>query len=296
MNNSNNTKFAFFGSSRLSVIVLDELSKLGLLPQFIVTTHDKPVGRKQVLTPNVVKTWAIEKNIPCFDPEKLDSHFITKIKEINTKEGVEVCPVFLVASYGKILPKNLIEIPSRKTLNIHPSLLPQYRGASPLPTTILDDTKNTGVSIMVLDNEMDHGPIVAQKNITIETWPNYLDFEEMMARQGAQLFSEILPRWTRDEMQAQEQDHSKASYTKKFSKEATLIDLTTDPYTNWRKIQAFYGWIGSYFIVNYKDKEMRVKITEAKFVDNKLEIIKVIPEGSKEISYADFCRNYNTTK
>ena len=296
MNNSNNTKFAFFGSSRLSVIVLDELSKLGRLPQFIITTHDKPVGRKQVLTPNVVKTWAIEKNIPCFDPEKLDSHFITKIKEINTKEGVEVCPVFLVASYGKILPKNLIEIPSRKTLNIHPSLLPQYRGASPLPTTILDDTKNTGASIMILDDEMDHGPIVAQKNITIETWPNYLDFEEMMARQGAQLFSEILPRWIRDEIQAQEQDHSKASYTKKFSKEDTLIDLSADPYTNWRKIQAFYGWIGSYFIVNYKGKTIRVKITEAKFVDNKLEIIKVIPEGSREISYADFCRNYSPAK
>jgi methionyl-tRNA formyltransferase len=290
MNNSNNTKFAFFGSSRLSVIVLDELSKLGLLPQFIVTTHDKPVGRKQILTPNVVKTWASEKNIPYFDPERLDSHFINKIKEIITKEGVEVCPVFLVASYGKILPENLIEIPSKKTLNIHPSLLPQYRGASPLPTTILDDTKNTGVSIMVLDNEMDHGPIVAQKNITIETWPNYLDFEEMMARQGAQLFAEILPRWTRNEIQAQEQDHSKASYTKKFSKGDGLLELMGDPYTNWLKFQAFYGWLGCYFVTNRNGKDLRIKITDAKYDNGKFEIIKVIPEGSKEMSYVDFCR------
>ncbi len=293
MNNSNNTKFAFFGSSRLSVIVLDELSKLRLFPEFIVTTHDKPVGRKQILTPNIVKTWAISHNITCFDPEKLNSDFINKIKETNNKDNQEICPVFLVASYGKILPKSLIDIPSKHTLNIHPSLLPQYRGPSPLPTTIIDDAKNTGVSIMLMDDEMDHGPIVAQKQLTVENWPNYLDYEEMMARQGAQLFAEILPRWINDQIRAAEQDHSLATYTKKFSKDDTLIDLAKDPYTNWRKIQAFYGWIGSYFVTNYKGKEIRVKITDAKFTDDKLEIIKVIPEGSKEISYEDFCRKYN---
>ncbi len=291
-----NTKFAFFGSSRLSVIVLDELKKLSLLPQFIVTTHDKPVGRKQVLTPNVVKTWAIENDIPYSDPEKLDSEFIAKIKTANTADGLEICPIFLIASYGKILPNNIINIPSRNCLNIHPSLLPQYRGASPLPSTILDDRKNTGVTIIVLDNEMDHGPIVAQKNITIDEWPNYLDFEEKMAREGAQLFAEILPGWVSGEIKSVDQDHSKASYTKKFSKEDALIDLSGDQYSNWRKVQAFHGWLGTYFVINHNGKNIRVKITEAKYLNNKLEILKVIPEGSSEMSYLDFCRGYNFVK
>ncbi len=291
--NNLNTKFAFFGSSRLSVIVLDELHKLGLAPEFIVTTCDKPVGRKQIITPNVVKTLAQEKNILCFDPQKLDADFINKIKEINIKDGTEVCPVFLVASYGKILPKNLIDIPSKKTLNIHPSLLPQYRGASPLPTTILEDTKNTGVSIMIIDEEMDHGPLIAQKAITIHNWTPYDDFEEYMAREGALLFAEIFSKWINGEIETKEQDHSLASYTKKFSKEDALIDLTADPYTNWRKIQAFDGWLQSYFIINRNGKNLRIKITEANFENNKLEILKVIPEGSKEMSYADFERGYN---
>ena len=293
--NNLNTKFAFFGSSRLSVIVLDELGKLGLVPQFIVTTCDKPVGRKQIITPNVVKVWAQEKNITCLDPQKLDDDFIKKIKDLNTKDGVEICPVFLVASYGKILPKNLIEIPSKKTLNIHPSLLPQYRGASPLPTTILEDTKNTGVSIMIIDQEMDHGPLVAQKTITINNWTPYDDFEEYMAREGALLFAEVLEKWINGEIEPKEQDHSLATYTKKFSKEDALIDLNGDAYTNWRKIQAFDGWLGCYFVINRNGKTLRVKITEARFENNKLEILKVIPEGSKEMSFADFERGYNVT-
>lgn len=300
--NNNKTSFAFFGSSRLSVIVLDELTKLGLLPQFIVTTPDRPVGRKQILTPNVVKVWANKHKITCYDPEKLNSDFVAKIREENTKKGTgnsmseknsqEICSVFLVASFGRILPKNLIDIPSNKTLNIHPSLLPKYRGPSPLPTAILEDTKDTGVSIMVLDEEMDHGPIIAQKNIHIDSWPTYEDFEEKMAREGAQLFAKILPKWTNGEIKAVEQDHLQASYTKKIIKEDALINLKADPYTNWRKIQAYHEWPQAYFTINHNGKTLRIKITEAKFANNRIEIQKVIPEGSKEMSFSDFCRGY----
>lgn len=291
MNYPDNTHpaFAFFGSSRLSVIVLDQLFEQGLMPKFVVTTPDKPIGRKQIITPNVVKQWATNKNIPVYNPAKLDQDFAKQIRDISETTEVQA---FLVASYGKIIPTEIIDIPKNKTLNIHPSLLPQYRGPSPLPTAILEDTKNTGVSIMILDREMDHGPIIAQKEITISEWPTYEDFEESMAEEGAKLFAEILPDWIEGKIAPKEQDHSKASYTKKIIKEDAEIDLNTDPYTNFRKIQAYHEWPQAFFFIDHKNKKLRVKITEASYKDGVLIIQKVIPEGGKEMGYEDFLRGY----
>jgi methionyl-tRNA formyltransferase len=121
----NNTRFAFFGSSSFSVIILDELKKAGFIPAIIITTPDKPKGRKLILTPTPVKIWAKENNIVVFDPQKLNAEFTETLRFQN-------CELFIVASYGKIIPKAIVEMPKYKTLNVHPSLLPRYRGASPL--------------------------------------------------------------------------------------------------------------------------------------------------------------------
>lgn len=292
MNSLYNThpSFAFFGSSRLSVIVLNQLFDLGLIPQFVVTTPDKPVGRKQIITPNVVKQWAVAKKIPVYDPVKLDLNFTKQLREKFDDQNIP--QVFLVASFGKIIPTKIIDIPKNKTLNIHPSLLPQYRGPSPLPTAILEDTKNTGVSIMVVDEEMDHGPVIAQKEITVDEWPIYEDFEEYMAKEGAKLFVEILPDWIEGKIEPKEQDHSKASYTKKIAKEDAEIDLSADPYTNFRKIQAYHEWPQAFFFIARKGKKIRIKIIDACYKDGILTIQKVIPEGGKEMSYADYKRGY----
>ncbi len=273
--------FIFFGSSQFSIFVLDELAKLGFTPSAIVTTPDKPQGRKLIMTPNVVKTWSLNHGIKVYDPAKIDANFIEILK-------AESADVFIVASYGKILPKNLIELPPGNTLNIHPSLLPQYRGASPLQAAILNDTKHTGVSIMRIDEEMDHGPIVAQKEITVNEWPTYEVFEEMMAREGAILLATILPDWIAGKIAEKEQDHSAATYTKKSKKEDGLIDLSGDPYVNFRKIQAYHQWPQAYFMISKNSKDMRVKITAASFSGGKLVIEKVIPEGKNEMSYSDF--------
>jgi methionyl-tRNA formyltransferase len=292
MNSLYNThpSFAFFGSSRLSVIVLNQLFDLGLIPQFVVTTPDKPVGRKQIITPNVVKQWAVAKKIPVYDPVKLDLNFTKQLREKFDDQNIP--QVFLVASFGKIIPTEIIDIPKNKTLNIHPSLLPQYRGPSPLPTAILEDTKNTGVSIMVVDEEMDHGPVIAQKEITVDEWPIYEDFEKYMAKEGAKLFVEILPDWIEGKIEPKEQDHSKASYTKKIAKEDAEIDLSADPYTNFRKIQAYHEWPQAFFFIERKGKKIRIKIIDACYKDGILTIQKVIPEGGKEMSYADYKRGY----
>lgn len=285
MNPDSKIKFVFFGSSRLSVIVLDELEKLGLTPSLVVTTPDKPQGRKLKIQHNVVKEWALSKNIPVLDPAKLDDATVERLRGENSQ-------AFIVASYGKIIPKKVLNILPNRTLNIHPSLLPKYRGASPLPTAMLDDAKETGISIMRIDEEMDHGPIVAQKPIHVNEWPTYDDFEEMMAREGARLLAQILPDWISGKVSEKAQDHSQATYTKKTVKEDGLLDLNADPYVNFRKIQAYHEWPQAYFMFKTADKEIRVKVTEASFKDNKLVIEKVIPEGKKEMSYKDFLSGY----
>ncbi len=287
INMQKNINFIYFGSSRLSVIVLDELERAGLLPIHVVTTPDKPQGRKLILTPNVVKQWATQRNIFVSDPAKLDAAFIENLKVL-TKE--ESCEVFIVASYGKILPSALISIPPQQTLNIHPSLLPKYRGPSPLPSAMLDDSKHTGISIMRIDEEMDHGPVIAQKEITVREWPIYEEFEEMMAQEGARLLIEILPGWIAGTVPERAQDHSAATYTRKFTKEDGQIDLAGDPYVNFRKIQAFHEWPQAYFFLEHNGKKIRVKITQASFGNGMLTIEKVIPEGGKEMKYADFLK------
>lgn len=289
MNLESNIKFAFFGSSRFSTVVLDKLASLGFLPAVIITTPDKPQGRKLVMTENVVKTWANGKDIKVYDSAKLDDTFIEKIAADNTE-------VFIVASYGKILPEKLIHIPPRKTLNIHPSLLPKYRGASPLQSAILDDSKKTGLSIMRIDEKMDHGPILAQKEVTIEEWPTYEEFETRMATEGAELLASILPDWVAGKIEEKEQDHASATFTKKMTKEDGLIDLSDDPYLNFRKIQAYHEWPQAFFFIDHNEKKTRVKITSASFKNGNLQIEKVIPEGGKEMDYRDFESGYIKTK
>ncbi len=278
-------KFAYFGSSNVSIYVLDELMKAGFVPHVVVTTSDKPQGRGLTLTPNIMKTWAQEKSIRVHAPAKLDATFAETLR-------AEGCDLFIVASYGKIMPAVFVNMPPKKTLNVHPSLLPRYRGAAPLPTSILEDTKNTGVTIMRMDEEMDHGPIVAVRKTTITEWPTYEVFEEMMAREGGKLLAEILPDWVASKIPEVPQDHSQATYTEKIKKEDAEIDLTADPYTNFRKIQAYHEWPTAYFFITKNDKRIRVKITSANFSKNTLTIEKVIPAGKKEMSYGDFLSGY----
>ena len=285
-----NVSFAFFGSSQLSVYVLEELKRAGYIPKTIVTTPDKPQGRKLIITPTVVKTWAqrnLDPHTLIYSPEKLDVQFT----EILKKESYDL---FIVASYGKIIPDEVINIPTHKTLNVHPSLLPKYRGATPLQSAMLDDTKNTGVTIMCIDAKMDHGPIVAQKEISVTEWSTYEVFEEMMARTGGALLAEIIPRWISGTITAREQDHTQATFTKKIIKEDGLLNLTDDPYLNFRKIQAYHEWPKGFFMIEHAGKSIRVKVTSASFKENTLIIEKVIPEGGKEMSYKDFQSGYRS--
>lgn len=277
----NSPHIAFFGTSDFSVVILEHLKKEGLLPALIVTAPDKPQGRKLVVTPPPVKVWAEQEQMKIIQPESLREI----PKEIRAKEW----DLFIVVSYGKILPKELLEIPLRGTLNVHPSLLPKFRGASPIQSAILEDEQDTGVTIMLLDDKMDHGPIVAQASVTTLDWPPpFRVLEALLADVGGSLLAETILPWLNGEIKEEKQDHDLATYTKKITKEDGLLDLEANPYENFLKIRALEKWPGTYYFEKYNDKEVRVKITEAVLEDNKLVLKKVIPEGKKEMSYEDF--------
>ncbi len=273
--------WVFFGTSRFSVIVLDELKSKGLTPKLIVTTEDKPKGRKLVLTPPEAKIWA--------EKEKVDFLQLKNLKNTESFEKIKSFgefDFFLVASYGKIIPENILEIPKNKTLNIHPSLLPKLRGASPIQSAILNEDK-TGVTIIKLDPEMDHGPILMQKELNIE-WPPYAEkLEEESAILGSSMILEILPSLMKKEMEEKEQDHSEATFCEKIKKSDAEIKLEDNPETNLRKIRAYHLWPGAFFFLDNK----RIIIKKARIDENKLVIERIVPEGKKEMNYEDFIRN-----
>lgn len=277
-------KYAFFGSADFSVFVLEELERQGKLPDLLVTTPDKPKGRKLLLSPNPAKEWALKKNIKIAEFKNLGSG----AKEELAKEEWDV---FLVAAYGKIILPDVFNIPKRQTLNIHPSLLPKYRGASPVEHQILNDEKDVGVSLMVIDEFLDHGPVVAQKKVEISDWPSKkMELEKILAEEGAKLFVEIFPKWLSGYIQEQPQDESKATFTTKLKKEDGLLDLNADAHMNLLKVKALEVWPTTYFFVDKDEKKMRVIITDAELEGGQFKILRVIPEGKKEMNYTDFLR------
>ncbi|KKW11705.1 MAG: Methionyl-tRNA formyltransferase [Parcubacteria group bacterium GW2011_GWA2_49_9] len=310
-------KFVFFGTPELSVDILETLKRHGLVPSVIVTNPDRPQGRKMVLTPPPVKLWALANNIPCLQPESPSGpDFLYKLQTINYK-------LFIVVAYGSLLPKELLAIPEKGSLNIHYSLLPKYRGASPIESQILADDKDAGVSILLLDEEMDHGPTVAKQQLEIQNptvqipnksnhqniniskyqndsllWPpKASELRSAMNTLAGEMLAEVMPKWVEGKIEAKPQDHSKATYTKKFKKADGEINLADDGYKNYLKIQAFESSIGTFFFTSppfqggdKRGGRIRVIIKSAEFRDGNLILTRVVPEGKKEMSYEEFQR------
>ncbi|MEK7531521.1 MAG: methionyl-tRNA formyltransferase [Patescibacteria group bacterium] len=272
-----------FGSSRFSFLTAKNLEARGFLPSLIVTKPDSKAGRGLSLTPPEIKLWAMEKNIPVLQSEKIN----TLAEELEKRKG----HIFLIASFRKIIPESLLSIPERGWLNIHPSLLPKYRGPSPIISQVLEGEKNVGVSIMLLDEKVDHGKVFARKETALSSPLSALDLEEQLAKMGANLFTEILPSIVSGELIGETQDESQATYTKKFSKEDGLLEVSENDEKNYRKYLALGETIGTYFFVTRKNGEKkRVVIRKAVFENNIFIPTRVVPEGGKEMDYQDFLR------
>ncbi|MFM2339781.1 MAG: hypothetical protein RLZZ360_417 [Candidatus Parcubacteria bacterium] len=286
MENPPKPTFGFFGTPDIAVTALDEMATFGYLPALVVCNPDAPVGRKHVMTPPPVKVWAEARGIPVFQPTTLknreDLSLLTDTK----------FDFFVVLAYGKIMPEWLINLPTYGTINAHPSLLPKFRGASPIRSTLLFDLSACGVSIIQMDRDLDHGPILAQQAVTLTKPIPGLELDTTLARISGCLLVDVMQRVPLGQVTPTEQAHTEATFCTKITKD--MAELSIDPHhlptgeealAVYRKICAFDGWPETFFIHNGK----RIKIKSAFLTEaGALEILRIVPEGKNEINWEQF--------
>jgi methionyl-tRNA formyltransferase len=228
-------KIIFFGTPKFSNIILKRLIQEQLEPILVVTCPDKPVGRDQIITSPLVKKTAEENGIAVSQPEKLEK-IESEIKKLKPD-------LIIIAACSKIIPKELLELPKHGCLNIHPSLLPKYRGPSPIQATILNGDSKAGVTIIKMTEEIDKGPIIATSEFIIGNIKiTYEELEEELAKMSSKLLTDIIFDWTKGKIRPEEQEESEATYTRKIKKEDGKINWNNEAKKIERKIRAFNPW------------------------------------------------------
>ncbi len=226
------SNIVFFGTPAFAVPALQALADSSYRPVAVVTAPDKPQGRKRILTPSPVALEAERLGIQVLKPSTLkDDAFWGQFEAL----GASLC---VVVAYGKLIPERLLTSVPKGWLNIHPSLLPAYRGPSPIPSAILDGQTTTGVSIMLLDTEQDHGPVLATSPWNIPGTATTPECEVEIARVGAQLLLSTLPAYLNGSCSPVAQDDSKATFTKKFTREDGRIDWSQSAHAIVNRIRA----------------------------------------------------------
>ncbi|WP_029522671.1 methionyl-tRNA formyltransferase [Persephonella sp. KM09-Lau-8] len=238
----------------------------------VVTQPDKPKGRGKKLTPPPVKVVAQEAGIPVFQPEKVKNNkeLYEKLKKLNPD-------IFVVVAYGKILPKEIIELPKYKTINVHASLLPEYRGAAPIHRAIMEGKEKTGVCIMEITEELDAGDIYECVEVPITPEDDIVSLHDKLASEGAKLLVEVLDKIEKGEITKTPQEHSKATYAKPIQKEEGKIDWNRPAKEIFNQIRALKVWPKAF--TKFRDKE--IKILAAQIIDENStgkagEIVKII--------------------
>lgn len=237
--------FLFFGSPPLGPIALDELARNGSVPTAIV---DNP----RLSTDEIIET--IRKHKPAY---------------------------ILVASYGAILRQPVLDEVDGKILNIHPSLLPKYRGPAPVVQTALDGVNVTGVSVMQIDAKMDHGPLLAQETVTFSGSEPIDEMYDRLTRLGVRLLLSRLDSYLAGTADLSPQDHGAATFTHFVKKEDGLLSLAEPAETIRRKVRAYAGWPGTWFM--YQGK--RILVHDVDILDGKLRLCTVQPEGGKRMQF-----------
>jgi methionyl-tRNA formyltransferase len=271
---SGSLRFVFFGTPNVASDTLAVLLENGFIPTVVVTAPDAPRGRGLVLTQSEAKTAALSHSITVLTPDKLDAETISEIKKY-------ACDFAIVVAYGKIFPDALITAFPKGVINVHYSLLPRHRGATPLESALLAGDKETGVTIQKMALEVDAGAVLAQEKTEIAGDETARELRPRLIKIGAQLLVNTLPAFLKDEIIPIVQDASLATRAYKINKEDGLLDLNAPAEENWKKYRAYADSVGTYFFENDK----RVKIIKASLKNSKFIIERVIPEGKREMDY-----------
>lgn len=307
-------KIIFFGSDKYSLIVLNQLCSDKRCKLAAVVTHISPCPVEEY-----AKTLF---EVKFTTAKKFDKNFIGRMAKLKPDVGI-------LASFGKILPKEILEIPKHGILNIHPSLLPKYRGPSPVQTAILNGDRETGVTVIQMDEKMDHGPIVAQFKEEIKPEDTAESLYERLFTTGAQVLLAILPSYLESQIELRQQDHTQATFTKKLNRDDGEIDWKkSDDYLE-RFIRAMYPWPGAWCWVKIPNKKLnhtehrskqkaqkpsvpsekfsafsdqkdhsvkRLKVLKAHLENGKLVPDQVQLEGKKPVTWRQFQEGYPEAK
>jgi methionyl-tRNA formyltransferase len=233
-------RIVFLGTPQFAVLPLEHLVENGYQVVAVFTQPDKPAGRGRHLVATPVKVAAATLSLPVLQSESLKkAGTIAELDELKPD-------AIVVAALGQILPKAVLDLPGYGSINIHPSLLPRHRGASPIPAAILAGDEFTGVSIMVMDEGLDTGPVLARAQIPISDADNTGSLTAKLSLLSAHLLQDVLSPWGRGQLAPQPQDEAGATYSGTISKEEGQIDWHLPAVDVWRQVRAFNPWPGSH--------------------------------------------------
>ncbi|MDO8571076.1 MAG: methionyl-tRNA formyltransferase, partial [bacterium] len=250
-------RLIFFGTPDFSVPFLEVLIKADLKPCAVVTQPDRPTGRKQIIEETPVKKMALAHAIPVLQEEKINTpECIEKITSLKPD-------LIVVVAFGQIIPQTILDIPKYGCINVHPSLLPKYRGASPLQETLLKGDMETGVTIMLMDAKMDHGPILSQGKVMIDSGETLGSLRKKTTDLGTHLLIKTIKDHARGAITPITQDDTLTTYTRLLTRDSGKIDWSESAEHIDRAIRALNPWPGTWTLWHNK----RLKILKAEVLD-----------------------------
>ncbi|MBT3230306.1 methionyl-tRNA formyltransferase [Candidatus Uhrbacteria bacterium] len=258
-------KTVFFGTPEfakefLATLHADEVFSI----KGVVCQPDKPVGRKKILTAPETKIFSQENDIAVFQPDNLrTSNIAEELKKLEAD-------LFVIIAYGKIIPQEVLDIPKLGTVNVHPSLLPKYRGPSPIQSTILNEESETAVSIMLVDDKMDHGPILSQQKMKIGNDETSTSLRAKAAKTGAPLLIDTIKKYVADKVKPQEQDHEQATFCKMLTKADGKINWNQPADAIYAQFRALIEWPGVFTIWKRNETKTTIKIHDLQISDKSL--------------------------
>lgn len=250
-------KIAFWGTPDFAVPILKKLinSKHEIL--FVVTQPDKPVGRKQILTPPPVKSLALENNLKIFQPEKVStSDFLSEYKKYEIDLN-------LIVAFGQILPDEIIYHPKYHSINIHASLLPKYRGASPINWAIINGDSETGITYQFIEKKLDAGDIIYQEKIKIESSDTSITLSEKLSQLSSETVLKVIDMIETQNYKRIKQDEANATYVKILKKEDGKLNFNEPAINIFNKIRGLLPWPVAYCVFN----EKLLKIFKAEIIN-----------------------------
>ena len=283
-------KIIFFGTPDFAVESLKALLEVGEEIAAVVVQPDRAKGRGLKIGYPPVKEYALAKKLTILQPTDIrDIKFLDAMKELKPELGV-------VVAYGKILPEALLNIPKHGFVNVHASLLPKYRGASPIQYALLNGENKTGVTILRVTPQLDAGNMISQAETAIAPDDNADTLSKKLAEQGAKLLVKSVEMLKSKKLSSIPQDEKQVTYAPQLKKEQGLIDWKKSPVEVDNLVRAMTPWPGAFVRVNPSTSSgqggHRVKIIKTKIEDGKLIILEVQPEGKKTMGYEEYVRGY----